>query len=373
MKIKRTDSTSDRVNKLFAKDEPSFTGFMELDKIEITLALNWYSQNKEKEASHKYLAEYCKANGLKVSSQQIDLQVPTLGFVCRMITRGAVLDKHSRTWLASRLEAMKAPSVRDALFDTQKESMPVVAPVKQMTIQDRIKIQSGKCMGDLEAAIDDFILSDFKKNPNTLEVMRNHDMKGAHGPNVVNFFKKYRDEMRLAIAGTDETLNEGYSNYSVPQMKKMEALYDQIISDALTVMGEAISGSQPRAKKVKSPEAQVKTLKFCAKDDELHIISVPPTRMVGSESVWVYHRKSRMLTQYVADDASGLGIKGCTVTNYSKTKSRTKKVRKPEEILNKIVKEGKVYLKNAMDNLTTKDGKVNGRLGKEVLLVRVTV
>jgi hypothetical protein len=60
-------------------------------------------------------------------------------------------------------------------------------------------------------------------------------------------------------------------------------------------------------------------------------------------------------------------------TNYSKTKSRTKKLRKPEEVLPKIVKEGKVYLKNVMDNLTTKDGKVNGRMGKEVLLVRVIV
>jgi hypothetical protein len=93
--------------------------------------------------------------------------------------------------------------------------------------------------------------------------------------------------------------------------------------------------------------------------------------MIGAESLWSYHRNSRMLTCYVADDAAGLMVKGCAVKNYSKTKSRTKKLRKPEEILPQIVSGGKVFLKNVMDTLTTKDGKINGRLGKETLLVRV--
>lgn len=370
MKTKRSATTTERVNALLSKEEPSFVGMMELDKTEIILALNWYSQNKDRDHSQKYLEDYCKANALKVSSQQIKLQVPTLGFVCRMLSRGAILDKKSKVWFQTKLNDMQAPSVADALFDAQ-ETTPAAPVPKPATIQDRLKAQSSKCMGDLEGAIDEFILSDFKKTPNTLEVMREHDMKGAHGPNIVNFFKKYRDEFRVAIAGKDEQLNEGYSNYTVPQMKKMEALYDQIISDALTVMGESMAAREPRAKKVKSPEVQVKNLKFCPQDEELNITSIPPTRIVGAEGVWLFHRKNRMLSYYAADDAAGLGVKGCALTNYSKTKSRTKKVRKPEDILQKIVKDGKVYLKNIMDTLTTKDGKINGRLGKDTLLVRV--
>ncbi len=373
MRLKKTASTTERVNQLLSHDEPEFFGKPELGKIDIALALNWYSQNKDKEKSHKYLADYCKENKLKVSAQQIELQVSTLGFVCRMISRGAVLDKKSRDWFAKRLDDMKAPSVRDALYESQEAPMAVTVPIKPITIQDRMKAQSSKCMGDLEGAIDEFILSDFKKIPNTLAILREHDMKGAHGPNIVNFFKKYRDEFRIAIAGKDEQVNEAYSNYSVPQMKKMETVYDQIISDTLTVMGESVAAREPRAKKPKTPEKQIKSLKFCPEDKTLGLKSVPAIRIPGAESLWSYHRNSRMLTLYVADDAAGLMVKGCAVKNYSLTKSRTKKLRKPEDILPQIVGGGKVFLKNVMDQLTTKDGKINGRLGKETLLVRVVV
>lgn len=372
MRLKRTASTTERVNQLLSQEEPSFLGQPELEKMDIALALNWYSQNKDKEHAQKYLADYCKTKSLKVSTQQIELQVPTVGFICRILTRGAVLDKKSLDWFNKKLNDMKAPSVSDSLLEVQEQA-PVVAAIKPATIQDRLKAQSSKCMGDLEGAIDEFILSDFKTAPNTLEIMREHDMKGAHGPNIVNFFKKYRDEFRVAIAGKDEQMNEGYSNYTVPQMKKMEALYDQIISDALTVMGESLANREPRAKKPKTPEKQIKSLKICAEDKDLGLKSVPAIRIVGAESLWSYNRVSRMLTCYIADDAAGLMVKGCAVKNYSLTKSHTKKLRKPDEILPQIVGGGKVFLKNVMDTLTTKDGKINGRLGKETILVRVVV
>jgi hypothetical protein len=288
-----------------------------------------------------------------------------------MVSRGAILDKKSQMWLDKHLMSL-ALSTTNSVFDEPKPT-PIVAPVKQATIQDRLKEKSSKFIGILEGAVDEFILSDFKKVPNTLELMREQGVLGAHGATIVNVFKKFRDEFRLAISGKDEQLNEGYSNYTESQMKKMEALYDQIISDTLTIMGDSIAAREPRAKKPKSPERQVKSLKFCEEDTDLKIKSIPPTRMVGAEGVWSYHRKSRLLSYYAADDASGLGVKGCALTNYSKSKSRTKKLRKPEEVLPQIISGGKVYLKKIMDDLTTKDVKVTGRLNKETLLVRVMV
>lgn len=364
MKIKR-QSTESRVNQLLSKEEPEF-GFMELSQGELTLALNWYNQNKEKEASYKYLTEYCKAEGIAAKPEQIEQQVSTVGFVCRMLTRGAILDRKSLAWLSKHLKDMAGIVV--------ETKVPVVAVVaKPVSIQDRLKEKSNKSIGLLEGAVDEFILSDFKNVPNTLQLMRENEVKGASGPSIVNFFKKCRDEFRLAAAGTDAELEEGYSNYTVPQLKKMADLYDQIVSDTLTIMGESVAGKTPRKKKLKTPEKQVKYLKFCTEDNTLKIKSIPPTRMVGSEGVWVYNRKNRLLSHYVADDASGLGVKGCAFLNYSKTKSRTKKLRKPEEVLPQVLSGGKVVLKNLFDALTTKDAKVTGRMNKETLLVRVTV
>jgi hypothetical protein len=59
--------------------------------------------------------------------------------------------------------------------------------------------------------------------------------------------------------------------------------------------------------------------------------------------------------------------------NYSKSKSRTKKLRKPEEVLPQIISGGKPCLKKIMDELTTKDAKVTGRLNSETLLLRAIV
>jgi len=365
MKLKR-QTTNQRVNELLSKEEPTF-GFMELSQAELNLALNWYNQFKEKEVSYKYLTEYCKSQGIKASAKQIEQQVATVGFVCRMLSRGAILDNKSMAWLSKHLKSMSGTLVEEKV-DTDK---PIGKPAKPVTIQDRLKEKSRESIGWLEGAVDSLILSDFKKVPNTLQLMREKGVQALQGPSIVNHFKRCRDEFRLAIAGTDEQVNEGYSNYTEPQMKKMEALYDQIISDTLTVMGELNADKAPRKKRTRTPEQQVKSFKFCTEDKAMKLKSVPATRMIGSEGLWTYHRGNRMLTFYAADNADGLGAKGCAILNYSKQKSRAKKLRKPEEILPQVLSSGKVALKNLFDGLTTKDAKVTGRVNKETLLVRV--
>lgn len=238
MRVKNAATTTERVNQLLNIEEPTYPGLpTELSSHDIALSLNWYSQNRDKEQSHKYLAEYCKSKKIKVSQRQLEMQVPTLGFVCRMLTRGAILDAKSQEWLGTRLKHMSL--VRDKLFNEQQETHTPVPVVKPVTIQDRLKAKSSQCIGALEGLVDEFILSDFKTQPNFLSVLRAHEIKVPHGATIINFFKKNRDEFKLAHDGTDNVLNEGYSNYTVPQLKKMENLYDQIISDVLTVMGES--------------------------------------------------------------------------------------------------------------------------------------
>lgn len=366
-------TTADRVNQLLSKDEPTFMGLesvAEISKLDLALALNWYSQNKDRDASYKYLAAYCKQHGIKVTSHQIESQVPTLGFVCRMLTLGAILDATSLAWMAKKIDAMTSHS-----NTTPPDSTPAPAAVltKAPTIQDRIKDRASKCIGDLEGAIDSFILSNFKTMPDVLEIMRKHEIKGVHGPIIVNFFKKWRDEYRIALTEKDAVINEAYSNYTLVQMKRMEAAYDSIMSDALKVMGEAQAAKAPRAKKPKTPEKQVKNLRYCESNDDLNVKSVPPVRLIGAEQAFVYNIKTRMLTHYVADTAEGLGVKGSTFLNYSETKTRTKKIRKPDEVIPQIVSGGKVYLKNVIEKLTTKEAKTSGRSSVDTVLLRVIV
>lgn len=368
MKLKR-QTTNQRVNELLSKEEPTF-GFMELSQQELMQALNWYNQFKDKETSYKYLADYCKVQGIKAGTKQIEAQVATVGFVCRMLSRNAVIDSKSMDWLTKHFRDMVAETKADT--DRPIGKADGVKPIPKPTgIQDRLREKTREIMGFLEGAVDEFILSDFKKVPNTLALMREKGVQAQYGPSIVNYYKKQRDEFRLAIAGTDEQVNEGYGNYTLPQMKKMESLYDQIVSDTLTVMGEKLQDRTPRKKKLKTPEQQVKAFKFCPEDKALKIKSVPATRFIGSEGLWTYHRGNRILTWYVAEDSQGLGAKGCAILNYSKQKSRSKKLRKPEEVIPQVLTGGKAVLKALFDTLTTKNAKVTGRVNRETLLVRV--
>lgn len=249
MRVKNTATTTERVNQLMSTEEPTYPGLpTELSSHDIALALNWYSSNSDKEQSHKYLADYCKTKKIKVSQRQLEMQVPTLGFVCRMLTRGAILDKKSQDWLDTRLKTMSL--VRESLFNEQQETHAPEPVVKPVSVQDRIKAKSSRCIGALEGLVDEFILSEFKTQPNILSVLRSHEIKGPTGPAIINFFKKNRDEFKVAHEGTDKVLNEGYSNYTVPQLRKMERLYDDIMSDTLTAMGES-KASKKKSKKTK--------------------------------------------------------------------------------------------------------------------------
>jgi hypothetical protein len=238
MRVKNTATTVERVNQLLNTEEPTYPGLpTELSSNDIAIALNWYSQNQDKDQSHKYLAEYCKSKKIKVSQRQLDMQVPTLGFVCRMLSRGAILDTKSQDWLDTRLKNMAL--VREKLFNERQATHAPATLAKPVAIQDRLKEKFSKCIGALEGLVDEFILSDFKTQPNFLLVLRAHEINVQHGPSIVNFFKKNRDEFKVAHDGTDAQVSEAYSNYTVPQLRKMEKLYDGIMSDTLSAMGES--------------------------------------------------------------------------------------------------------------------------------------
>lgn len=97
---------SESVRHLIEPGEPEFQTTKPLEKLEIVLALNWYANNQEKEHSHKYLKQYCKQHNIPATSAQIENQVATLGFVARLIMRGAILDARSLGWFDLRLSQM---------------------------------------------------------------------------------------------------------------------------------------------------------------------------------------------------------------------------------------------------------------------------
>jgi hypothetical protein len=166
-------------------------------------------------------------------------------------------------------------------------------------------------------------------------------------------------------------VREGYSNFTKPQLKKMVAYCDTIITDAMKIAGEAKINRKPRKRKAKTPDQLVSKVQYCEKFDDLKLVSIKPKDIIGAMQLWVFNTKTRKLGVYHADDAGGFSVKGTCVTNYTESKSISKTVRKPSEMLPEVLKAGKIALRNILSGIATKETLLNGRINKDIVLLRV--
>lgn len=329
---------------------------------EIASALNWYSSNKDKKTAMKYLADFAKKNKIK-GKLDTSKNFITTGFLCRLISNGTQLSESIVTNLKN--DVVKLYSLEETT-DTVEEKVTNV-----ISIQDRVNEKVSEIIGELEGAIDDVIIGKFKTTPSPYGIM--HDKaKGMHASRIIEWAKVRRQEFDEVLNTDDEQLKEGYSNFSRNELKKLVAYCDSIITDAMKITDESKAGRKPRKKKSKTPEQLVAKLQYLKSSDEYKLESQDPKLIIGASSLWVFNAKNRKLGVYHALDSQGLGVKGNTITNFSEMKSIQKILRKPEEILPDLKKGSKVYMRNVMGIIKSKDSSLTGRLNSDTILVMIT-
>lgn len=350
-------------NHFFAGSEPKYS--IELSQIKLIEVLNWYSQNKNKKDAEKYALDFFKKKFKIDASDALDGEVSTFGFVCRIVSNGATLPEKNQIWFENRIEEVKKAVVNKKVKLVQvSSSTPVVS------IQERVAEKVSEIAGELEGSIDELIESDFEKTPSPYGIL--HDKaKGMHANRLIEIFKKRRVEFDEVLHTKDPDLKEGYSNFTKPQLKKLVAYCDQIITDCMKIAGESAKTRKPRKRKVKSADELVKKISYCEKFDELKLVSVAPKEIIGAMQLWVYNTKTRKLGCYHAEDVGGLSIKGSTLQNFNETKSVMKKLRKPEQMLPEVLKGGKVFLRNVIENIRAVESPMTGRLNGDTILLRV--
>lgn len=358
----RQRKTLEEIEKQITGGEPKFTEVISEGRM--MAALNWYGQNRDSKQATKYVADYVKKNKLKVTADVIGRQNSTFGFLCRIKNNGGVFSEKHEVKFKEYLDAMlTAKEVKVA--EKVEEKKPTVS------IQDRIAEKVSEMIGELEGSIDDFILSEFKKTPAPYGVMHGMNVKAMHANKIAEWAKTRRAQFQEAVDTADPQLKEGWSNFTKVQLKKLVAYCDQIITDCIKISGESVASRKPRKRKVKSPDELVSKVKVCLEDETFKLKSVPAKDIIGATQLWVFNVKTKKLGVYNADDAGGFSIKGSTLLNYTESKSIAKTLRKPEKILPEVLKGGKVFLRNVMESLTTKDAPLNGRLNNDTILLRV--
>jgi hypothetical protein len=147
--------------------------------------------------------------------------------------------------------------------------------------------------------------------------------------------------------------------------------FGAIATDAEKLASNKSAARKPRKKKPVSFEKKVKNLKFKKDDIDNKLVSIDPVKIVGAEKLWIYNTKTRKLGVYVATDAAGLDVKGSAIQNYKYGESVSKTLRKPKDVLSRVLDGGKIVLRKVMGEINSKPVELNGRINKDTILLRV--
>jgi hypothetical protein len=339
--------------------EPKFSG--EVSQTELTQALSWYAQNRDSKDATKYAIDYFKKKLKIPAPEAIKSQAPTFGYVCRLVSLGAVLTDRNVEWFDKTIDELK----------NAKQPVAKIAKVANVvSIQDHIKRKAGECIGELEGQIDELITTKFAADVSPYGLMNTLEIKGAHAKFVIDHFKTRRAEYDEVLTTTDPDVKEAYSNFTKVQLKKLVAYCDQVIIDGMRLAGDAVKSRKPRKRKAKSPDQLVSKINYAKDFAELKLVSVDPKTIVGANQLWVYNTKTRKLGCYNAEDAAGLSIKGSTLQNFAESKSIQKTLRKPAVTLPEVLKGGKVALRNVLTEIRAAEGVLTGRINNDTILLR---
>ena len=249
------------------------------------------------------------------------------------------------------------PEVEEVAADKPKAYTP--------TIQDRLNEKTSELIGDLEGKYDD------------METVKFYDWFTAN--NVVQsqlgkyegLFRKRKEELELAQSKKDEQVKEGYSHLKAGDFKQRIKWLTDLLAAVDQYRGVKKATKKARVKKAPSKEKLVAKLKYAKTDAGLKIVSINPADIIGSSELWVYNTKTRKLGKYVAASYQTLSIKGTSIAGFDTDKSVSKTLRKPEEKLKEFAKAGKVQLRKFLDDIKATETKLNGRIGTDVVLLKV--
>lgn len=105
------------------------------------------------------------------------------------------------------------------------------------TIQDRMVDKTREMLGEVEGHYDDFFTT--WKDLKLYKILNGLGVKGNHAKIIIAHADRNIKELQQAIDGTDKQLEEGYSNFTKPQLKKMVKWWESLIADCNVIIEDA--------------------------------------------------------------------------------------------------------------------------------------
>lgn len=339
---------------------------------ELVKRLNWYSYTIDEKQINQWIQDYMKKHEYDKNKIRNAISCPldsfkkTTASLCRMSSNGVdFVDEMSEVLMhrISKMCIIEAPE--------EKENVQVIA----INVQDRIKSLAEQRMTTLQDIIDSWYSRENTKKItfSMYDFLQREQLSSHVCSHIRDMIKRsYLDEMQELVNGEDEQLEEAYYFLSKSRRKNIYSLLTSCIDDIERYIGN-VKLSKPKAQRKKKPvsvEKQINSLKYQKEFTQLKIKSINPDQIVGAQQLWVFNTKLNQLTVYNALNNAGLSIKGTTLQNFDDKTSERRKIRKPNDILPKVLDGGKIVLKRIISDLTTKPIEVNGRLNDDIILLR---
>ena len=283
----------------------------------------------------------------------------------------------SSKWLLTQITRVITDGQNDSqLADDTDEETPAVATKSVPTIQERVKDAAIRMVEDIDLAVEEFHADPTSvdlKSYKILGILKSQNVKPAHVRFIREFYNPALLELlELASGNADEQLREGYKHRTKREIRALIAFYQEIMSACDMLTEEARVVRKPRARKTVSKEQLVSTLKYKKTDEQLKLVSIDPTNIIGAKELWVFDTKTRKLGKYVAAEFSELSVKGLSIINFDEVKSIQKTLRKPAEQLAAFKAANKVALRKFLDEINTVDIKLSGRLNENQILLKAS-
>lgn len=341
--------------------------------IDLTKAYNWYNYFADRKTPKKYAEEYVRSMklGKEISSaikRLDDIQVNrTMSFLCRMHVNGTKLKTEQMDYMTEKFdECVK-------LGKSKKKVKAAVNPTAQLiSIQDRVKEKAGELIAEIEEVIDNVVILQNVDDFGMYDWLIHKEVKPMIANHIADYYKPMLEEINQVLDKSDPDLVEGYSWMSKKEQRNYKKLLQGIIDDTAKFGSNQRKVRAPRKKQPKSTQQILKSLKYQPEEPPLKLASVDPAKIIGCSELWTYNTKYKELAYYVASDRGGLTVKGTTLQNWDTDESRKRKLRKPEEVLEIILKAGPKFAIKKFDKITTKPTSCNGRINESTILLRVS-
>lgn len=343
-------------------------------QFELVRAFQWYTDNKNSKDARKYLIEYLVKNNeiTPLQKQAADYLNDSWnivdGWVARCLSRGAWVPDTTFNNFKERMDVFRGRL--DKIVTEKNLGVPVVTTSNVVSIQERVQSKVDFFIMELEGKFDDVWHEQSGEEFVPYTWMVENEVKPMHASKIAEYFKKRTADWIEIIESKDEYVKESYPR---PRKEMIEAakFFGLVATDAEKLASNKSAARKPRKKKPVSFEKKVKNLKFKKDDIDNKLVSIDPVKIVGAEKLWIYNVKTRRLGVYVALDGAGLDVKGSAIQNYKYGESVSKTLRKPKDVLSRVLDGGKVVLRKVMGEINSKPVELNGRINKDTILLRV--